>query len=89
MESAEFKAMVTTLVSLGGNKNSYYDRPSRFRLSNKLDDFRTTLTSDGWSDPNRHPIINYMLVCTKGSCFVRSVDASGETKDADYIAAGI
>ena len=30
-----------------------------------------------------------MLVCTKGSCFVKSVDASGETEDAEYIAAGI
>ena len=39
IDSPEFKAMTKTLVSMGGPKNSDYEPPSRYRLSNKvLDD---------------------------------------------------
>jgi hypothetical protein len=45
-----------------------------------------TICIDGWSDPQNHPILNVLAVCPKGAMFLGSVDTSGETKTAEYIA---
>jgi hypothetical protein len=45
-----------------------------------------TVVSDGWSDAQRRPLLNFLLVTPAGATFLNSVDSSGETKDAPYIA---
>ncbi|XP_068498232.1 uncharacterized protein [Phaseolus vulgaris] len=45
-----------------------------------------TIVSDGWSDPQRRPLINFMAITEWGSMFLKSVDGSGEIKDKEFIA---
>lgn len=45
-----------------------------------------SIVSDGWSDPNRRPLINIMVVSESGPMFVRAVDCSGHVKDRHFIA---
>ena len=39
------------------------------------------LVSDGWTDAQHRPLINFLLTSPKGQKFLRAVDTSGETKD--------
>ncbi|XP_031265605.1 uncharacterized protein LOC116124029 [Pistacia vera] len=41
-----------------------------------------TLMADGWTDNSHRSLINFMVYCPKGVCFVKSVDASDVVKDA-------
>ncbi|XP_031264485.1 uncharacterized protein LOC116122815 [Pistacia vera] len=41
-----------------------------------------TLMADGWTDNSHRSLINFMVYCPKGVCFVKSVDASNVVKDA-------
>ena len=45
-----------------------------------------TIVSDGWTDPQRRPLINFMVVNKSGPLFFRSIDGSSEIKDKDFIA---
>jgi hypothetical protein len=45
-----------------------------------------TITSDGWSDVRRRPLLNLLVVSLKEEMFLKAVDMGGETKDAAYIA---
>lgn len=45
-----------------------------------------TIVSDGWSDPQRRPLINFMAVTESGPMFLKAVDCSNEIKDKDFIA---
>ena len=45
-----------------------------------------TLVSDGWSDPTRKPLINFMATCGKGPMFLKAVNCFGEVKDKHFIA---
>jgi hypothetical protein len=47
---------------------------------------KATITSDGWSDTRNRPLFNLLMVTPKGKKFFESVDTSGDTKDADFIA---
>jgi len=47
---------------------------------------KATITSDGWSDTQNRPLLNLLMVTPKGEKFLESVDTSGDTKDADFIA---
>ncbi|XP_031278101.1 uncharacterized protein LOC116136558 [Pistacia vera] len=40
-----------------------------------------TLMADGWTDNPHRSLINFMVYCPKGVCFVKSVDASDVVKD--------
>jgi hypothetical protein len=51
-----------------------------------LDTQGCTLTSDGWSNTQNRPLLNYLLVTTKGNIFLGATDTSGERKSAEYIA---
>ncbi len=44
-----------------------------------------TITSDGWFDVRRRPLLNLLVVSLKGEMFLKAVDTGGETKDAAYI----
>ena len=45
-----------------------------------------SIVSDGWSDPQRRPLINIMAVSDRGPVFIKAIDGSGEFKDKHYIA---
>ncbi|XP_021754563.1 uncharacterized protein LOC110719893 [Chenopodium quinoa] len=45
-----------------------------------------SIVSDGWSDPQRRPLINIMIASKKGPMFMKAIDCSGEIKDKDFIA---
>jgi len=45
-----------------------------------------TITSDGWSDVHRRPLLNLLIVSSKGEMFFKAIDTGGETKDIAYIA---
>ncbi|XP_030942014.1 uncharacterized protein LOC115967069 [Quercus lobata] len=44
-----------------------------------------SIVSDGWSDPQRRPLINIMVVSDGGPVFIKAIDGSGEFKDKHYI----
>ncbi|XP_038891577.1 uncharacterized protein LOC120080967 [Benincasa hispida] len=45
-----------------------------------------SIASDGWSDSQRRPLINFMEITEGGPMFLKAVDCSGETKDKYFIA---
>lgn len=45
-----------------------------------------TIVSDGWSDSQRRPLINFMAVTENGPMFLKAVNCEGEFKDKFYIA---
>ncbi|KAL9683714.1 hypothetical protein QQ045_015542 [Rhodiola kirilowii] len=45
-----------------------------------------TIVSDGWSDPSRRPLINFIVCSESGPMFIKAVDCSGEVKGGDFIA---
>ena len=44
------------------------------------------LASDGWTDAQKRPLLNFMLVTPRGTKFVRALDTSGNEKSGQYIA---
>ena len=49
-------------------------------IINTTDQSGCTIVSDGWSNVQRRPLINIMLVCPRGECFMKAIDSSGEIK---------
>ncbi|PWA67780.1 HAT dimerization domain, Ribonuclease H-like domain protein [Artemisia annua] len=45
-----------------------------------------TIVSDGWSDPIRKPLINFMATSGNGPLFLKAVNCFGEVKDRFFIA---
>ncbi|GJX03798.1 hAT dimerization domain, ribonuclease H-like domain protein [Tanacetum coccineum] len=45
-----------------------------------------TIVSDGWSDPTRKPLINFMATSGNGSLFLKALNCFGEVKDRFFIA---
>ena len=45
-----------------------------------------SIVSDGWSDPQRRPLINIMAVLDGGLVFIKAIYGSSEFKDKHYIA---
>jgi hypothetical protein len=45
-----------------------------------------TVTSDGWSNVQNRPLLNFLQVTPKGDLFLKSEDTSSSTKTAAYIA---
>ena len=43
-----------------------------------------SIVSDGWSNPQRRPLINIMAVSDRGPVFIKSIDRSGEFIDTLY-----
>ncbi|XP_024014013.1 uncharacterized protein LOC112088091 [Eutrema salsugineum] len=44
-----------------------------------------TIVSDGWSDPTRKPLINFIATSGSGSLFLKAVNCFGEVKDKYFI----
>ena len=44
-----------------------------------------SIVSDRWTDPTRHPLINFMVSSQNGQVFLKGVDALGKYKDAHFM----
>ena len=44
-----------------------------------------TIVSDGWSNFQRHPLVNVMLLSPRGEYFMKAVDSFGEIKSGHFI----
>jgi len=44
-----------------------------------------TIVSYEWSDPQKRPLINFMAITESGPMFLKSIDASGDVKDKDFM----
>ena len=43
------------------------------------------IMSDEWTNQKKAPIINFLVYCPRGTMFLKSLDVSGLTKDADTL----
>ena len=43
-----------------------------------------TIVSDGWSDPQKRPLINFMTINESKPMFLKSIDAPDNLKDRFY-----
>jgi len=50
---------------------------------------KVRIVSNGWSDPQRRPLINFITTTRSGPMFLKSIDGSGEIKDKNFIATQI
>ena len=55
------------------------------RTKNSINQYGATICSDGWSNTNTRPLMNFMLVCPAGDVFLGSVDRTGSRKDFVYM----
>lgn len=44
-----------------------------------------TIMSDGWTDQRKRTIINFLIFCSQGTMFLKSVDASSKVKDGEML----
>ena len=44
-----------------------------------------SIVSDGWTDPARHPIINFMVSSLNGLVLLKTMDTLGGYKDAQFV----
>ena len=77
-----YNALRTTLLQ---KERAYIERILKpikdFWLENGI-----SIVSDGWSNPQRRPLINITTVSDGGPVFIKAIDGSSEFKDKHYIA---
>ena len=44
-----------------------------------------TIASDGWTDAQRRPLINFLAITESGPMFLRGINTEGEVKKKEYI----
>jgi hypothetical protein len=89
---------VDAIVGPGYRRPSYQDLRGRLlqgekadcteRLAQLRETWKTTgctVMSDGWTDGKGRSIINFLVNSPKGTMFIKSVDASAYTKDAQLL----
>jgi hypothetical protein len=50
-----------------------------------LDETGGSLTSDGYEDVKKNPLLNAVIVSPQGAKFHRAINTAGQTKDSAYI----
>jgi hypothetical protein len=45
-----------------------------------------SIVSDGWSDAQRRPLLNFLVVTEDGPMFLRAINTEGISKTKEYIA---
>lgn len=77
------KAVSTAL--LNDEVTSLKQRLDKHTNGTDITQLGATLISDGWSNVQNRPIINFLLITGGEVLFVDAIDTSGATKDAKYI----
>ncbi|XP_025637033.1 uncharacterized protein [Arachis hypogaea] len=98
--SPYFQDMLDGVAGIGpGYKGPSYDKLRVHLLADLkresqmlVDSYRSawketgcTLMADGWTDQRQRTLINFLVYCSKGLCFVKSVDASSMVKNASHL----
>ncbi|XP_057985282.1 uncharacterized protein LOC110646134 [Hevea brasiliensis] len=93
---AQLDAEIARMFYTGGlpfnfARNPYYVSSYSFAANHVLGGYvppekGVNIVSDGWSDPQRRPLINFMVVSESSPMFIKSIDCSGEAKDKQFIA---
>ena len=68
--------------------------PRRLRVEKEIErktgfakrTYGVSICTDGWDDVNRRPLMNVMMTCPPRDVFLGSIDTTGQTKSATYIA---
>lgn len=63
------------------------DDTIRNKIDGIIEHTGVMLMSDGWTNVQSRPILNVIAACPVGSYFIEALDTSGDTKDAEFIAA--
>ncbi|CAI9297917.1 unnamed protein product [Lactuca saligna] len=77
-----YNKLRTTLLQKEKDNVHKLLEPLRFTWKEK----GVTIVSDGWSDPTRKPLINFMATSCNGPLFLKAVNCFGEVKDRFFIA---
>jgi hypothetical protein len=77
-----YNKLRTTLLH---NKRSHVENLLQ-PIKNTWNQKGVTIVSDGWSDPQRKSLINFMAVTESGPMFLKAVDCSDDIKDKKFIA---
>ncbi|CAN6182580.1 unnamed protein product, partial [Urochloa humidicola] len=56
------------------------------RIKSTWSEKGVTICSDGWSDAQRRPLINFLAISEGGPMFLKAINAEGEVKSMQYIA---
>ncbi|XP_052116555.1 uncharacterized protein LOC110280486 [Arachis duranensis] len=98
--SPYFQDMLDGVAGIGpGYKGPSYDKLRVHLLADLkresqmlVDSYRSawketgcTLMADGWTDQRQRTLINFLVYCSKGLCFLKSVDASSMVKNASHL----
>ena len=62
------------------------ERVNRIIISNLSITGCSFVCDDGWSNIQRRPLINIMVVSPRGETFIRAIDSTGKIKSGAYIA---
>ncbi|XLU21034.1 hypothetical protein S245_057100, partial [Arachis hypogaea] len=78
----EYNKLRTTLLEKEKQHVERMLEPTKNSWSGK----GASIVSDGWSDPQRRPLLNFMAITESGPMFLKAVDCSDEIRDKDYVA---
>jgi hypothetical protein len=56
------------------------------KTKSSIHKYGCTICSDGWENVVHRPLMNVMQICPAGDVFLGSIDTTGSTKDAAYVA---
>ncbi|XP_050387930.1 uncharacterized protein LOC126804583 [Argentina anserina] len=76
-----YNALRTTLLVKERKNLEYQLEPLKLTWRDK----GVSSCSDGWSDPQRKPLINVMAICESGPMMLNAVNCEGEYKDFNFI----
>ncbi|XP_072069452.1 uncharacterized protein [Arachis hypogaea] len=100
VNSAYYQPMIDAIANMGaGYKDPNFGRVRGYLLSKLVEDVKKmieqyreiwkqtgcTIMADGWTDPCRRTLINFLVYCPKGTIFLKSVDASHASKTAKLL----
>ncbi|XP_075665771.1 uncharacterized protein LOC142635513 [Castanea sativa] len=99
-QSPYYQLMIDSIASIGpGFKGpSFYElrgpllRNAVHEVNDFLLDIKNdwkvygcSVMSDGWTNQKQQPIMNFLVYCPRGAMFLKSIDTSGLTKDAETL----
>ncbi|XP_075663956.1 uncharacterized protein LOC142633596 [Castanea sativa] len=99
-QSPYYQPMIDSIASIGpGFKGpSFYElrgpllRNAVHEVNDFLVDIKNdwkvygcSVMSDGWTNQKQQPIMNFLVYCPRGAMFLKSIDTSGLTKDAETL----
>ncbi|CAM9782982.1 unnamed protein product, partial [Heterosigma akashiwo] len=80
-----FKPPTVEYVRTEGLKRNY-DELQAWKEEVIQASHKGTLMGDGWVNCRRQPLINFLISTSKGTIHLKTIDTSGESKDAPFIA---